>query len=345
MPTSLQVSPSEAKVSEVNIPFGRSVARSGVLPELVDDLLLVAGQAGREQAGDITPGEMQAVLPIFPRKANNDAALEAGLEIDAHLSFGCRAPGNCQGFSQIALLVGHPSLLHVRSSQGMVELLPLGIAGDRRAKAAVSEQKFTKQQRKLIAGGLMTGYIARCPHLLEGDILSAEKLAALATTINQAHEACQKAEAAGLQHAKEAGDALLEAKKLMEHGGWLTWVKENCKFSMPLVDDYMRVAEHWEECKDAPSFGAAIAKLTKSITPSPRAEVPALAPARRLPLTERKARSGCRTTTSAARSRMLLPSLRALASGCLEIHNGHYEFESGRGDLPLFLSLSIEKGA
>lgn len=57
-------------------------------------------------------------------------------------------------------------------------------------------------------------------------------------------------------------------------GVGLPGVKENCKFSMPLVDDYMRVAEHWEECKDAPSFGAAIAKLTKKHHPKPKSGSP-----------------------------------------------------------------------
>src|SRR5690349_2314819 len=74
-------------------------------------------------------------------------------------------------------------------------------------------------------------------------IKPADALAELAGRINAEHQQAETALRAGLEHAKNAGGLLLEAKKQCGHGRWLPWLKANVRFSERAAQAYMRVAK------------------------------------------------------------------------------------------------------
>ena len=63
----------------------------------------------------------------------------------------------------------------------------------------------------------------------------------LAKRINQEHQSCEESLKKGLNHALNCGKLLLEAKKLVQHGEWLPWIRDNCQFSERTAQVYMRV--------------------------------------------------------------------------------------------------------
>jgi hypothetical protein len=72
-------------------------------------------------------------------------------------------------------------------------------------------------------------------------------LAQLAEQINAEHQQVETALRAGLEHAKRAGELLLEAKQQCHHGEWLPWLGANVEFSERTAQAYMRVASRWDE--------------------------------------------------------------------------------------------------
>jgi hypothetical protein len=80
-----------------------------------------------------------------------------------------------------------------------------------------------------------------------GIVRSIDALAELAGRINAEHQAAETALRAGLQHAKTAGDLLIEAKKHCRHGEWLPWLKANVRFSERTARRYVTIASQWEE--------------------------------------------------------------------------------------------------
>ncbi len=67
----------------------------------------------------------------------------------------------------------------------------------------------------------------------------------LAAAINSEHAFAFGAAHAALEHARRAGELLLQAKAEIEHGAWLPWIEQNCKFSARQAQRYMTVAENW----------------------------------------------------------------------------------------------------
>lgn len=75
-----------------------------------------------------------------------------------------------------------------------------------------------------------------------------ENLGQLAAAINAEHAAAGMAVRSGLEHARKAGELLRRAKKLCEHGSWLTWLETNCpNIGARQCQRYMRLAEKWPE--------------------------------------------------------------------------------------------------
>lgn len=72
-------------------------------------------------------------------------------------------------------------------------------------------------------------------------------LPVLAQMANDAHEAAAIALRSAAKSAKDAGSALLEAKALVPHGEWETWLKANFKGGSRTAQRYMRVAKRWPE--------------------------------------------------------------------------------------------------
>src|SRR5262249_24117701 len=77
--------------------------------------------------------------------------------------------------------------------------------------------------------------------------LQKTSLSKLARQINAAHEKAEGSLRSCLQHAKEAGDLLLEAKQQVEHGHWLPWLRDNCTMPARTAQAYMRVSKLWPE--------------------------------------------------------------------------------------------------
>lgn len=83
----------------------------------------------------------------------------------------------------------------------------------------------------------------------------------LAIQINAEHEACIGAASTAVEHAIEAGRLLIEAKSQVPHGGWMAWVKENCRFSQDRANCYMRVSANSSHAMNFSSIRQALAML------------------------------------------------------------------------------------
>jgi Protein of unknown function (DUF3102) len=69
----------------------------------------------------------------------------------------------------------------------------------------------------------------------------------LATRIKAAHAAVGSA----MRHAIEAGQLLIEAKKQVPHGAWLSWLEQKCEMRERTAQAYMRIARQLEQLDDA----------------------------------------------------------------------------------------------
>ena len=78
----------------------------------------------------------------------------------------------------------------------------------------------------------------------------ADTLPALAQQINGEHRQCEEAIGAAVQHAIRAGELLVEAKALCQHGEWLSWLGANFEGSERTAQAYMRVAREWPKLAD-----------------------------------------------------------------------------------------------
>ncbi len=73
-------------------------------------------------------------------------------------------------------------------------------------------------------------------------------LVSIAQEINEEHEAASRAVRSALEHARRAGELLLEAKAQRAHGEWLPWLAEHCPAVSPRVAQmYTRIASSWPE--------------------------------------------------------------------------------------------------
>lgn len=64
----------------------------------------------------------------------------------------------------------------------------------------------------------------------------------LAASIRREHEAAQECASKAVEHAKRAGELLIEAKAAVGHGEWLSWLAANVQLSGRTCQAYMRVA-------------------------------------------------------------------------------------------------------
>lgn len=68
------------------------------------------------------------------------------------------------------------------------------------------------------------------------------ELAALAADIRLAHEAARRSALETAEHVMQAGHKLIEAKAMLPHGSWSTWLREHCDLSERTARRYMQVA-------------------------------------------------------------------------------------------------------
>jgi hypothetical protein len=71
-------------------------------------------------------------------------------------------------------------------------------------------------------------------------------LVRLADDINRDHAAAMTAAQSAIEHARRAGDLLLQAKSTVGHGEWLPWLVAHCPaISERTAQRYMRLADSW----------------------------------------------------------------------------------------------------
>ncbi len=64
----------------------------------------------------------------------------------------------------------------------------------------------------------------------------------LAVLINLEHETATKFIEVGHTHFLQVGRFLLQARDLIPHGRWIAWVKENCRFTPRMAQNYLKLA-------------------------------------------------------------------------------------------------------
>jgi hypothetical protein len=79
----------------------------------------------------------------------------------------------------------------------------------------------------------------------------------IATEVRLAEEAWRGA----VGHAIAAGEKLIEAKRLVPHGGWLSWLEANCPLGEREAQNYMRLARNPQRVADLSSVRQAVALL------------------------------------------------------------------------------------
>ena len=81
---------------------------------------------------------------------------------------------------------------------------------------------------------------------LFGEPIPVASLGELAAAINAEHQAAERTARTALDHARAAGDKLLQAKAQFDHGQWLPWLSANCPdIAVRTAQAYMRLAGNW----------------------------------------------------------------------------------------------------
>lgn len=68
----------------------------------------------------------------------------------------------------------------------------------------------------------------------------------LALRINETQASIEQAWGITLDRAREAGELLIQAKKLAGHGNWLPWLETNCHVSASMAEKYVKIAKGWD---------------------------------------------------------------------------------------------------
>ena len=82
------------------------------------------------------------------------------------------------------------------------------------------------------------------PPLDRRPLQGANRLPILAVGINDHLAAAEAETKRGLEHAIAAGELLIEAKGLVDHGGWLPWLEANCRVGARQAQTFMRLARN-----------------------------------------------------------------------------------------------------
>ncbi len=74
-----------------------------------------------------------------------------------------------------------------------------------------------------------------------------DDLPTLADQIKHEHAAVRLSIQSGLEHARRAGELLVQAKALIAHGGWIEWLAANTGISTRTAQAYMQVTRRYAE--------------------------------------------------------------------------------------------------
>jgi hypothetical protein len=99
---------------------------------------------------------------------------------------------------------------------------------------------------------------------------TATALVARAAEIQQAHAGVVDAARTAVERAISAGNALLEAKRLVGHGGWLPWLGANARLSARQAQRYMQVAKMVADGKYVPRDAFDLKKVLAAPAPERR---------------------------------------------------------------------------
>ena len=81
---------------------------------------------------------------------------------------------------------------------------------------------------------------------LFGEPIPVASLGELAAAINAEHAAAERTARKAIDHARAAGDKLLQAKVQVEHGQWLPWLSANCPdVAVRTAQAYMQLSRNW----------------------------------------------------------------------------------------------------
>lgn len=101
----------------------------------------------------------------------------------------------------------------------------------------------------------------------------------LAQQINHHHKLANAMAVEALDHARQAGLLLIEAKAACRHGDWLPWLSVNCTVGIRQAQKYIRLAERWPELANANqgthlTLSAALAALAEPKEAEPNEWLP-----------------------------------------------------------------------
>jgi hypothetical protein len=72
----------------------------------------------------------------------------------------------------------------------------------------------------------------------------------LAAEIMAAHTAALTASRSAVEHARRAGELLLQKKAQLAHGQWLPWLAANCDLKVRTAQEYMQIARGWPQLEE-----------------------------------------------------------------------------------------------
>jgi hypothetical protein len=78
------------------------------------------------------------------------------------------------------------------------------------------------------------------------NIIKTTDTAEIAAEIRAEHERAYGKAREALEHARRAGELLIEAKRKLAHGAWAGWLRDNVPFSERTAQGYMRLARQWD---------------------------------------------------------------------------------------------------
>ena len=70
-------------------------------------------------------------------------------------------------------------------------------------------------------------------------------LATLANEINDLHDRATEAARTAVEHDRECGELLIQAKDQIGHGGFLPWLEADCRVKPRQAQKYMKLAREW----------------------------------------------------------------------------------------------------
>jgi hypothetical protein len=82
-------------------------------------------------------------------------------------------------------------------------------------------------------------------------------LTELRAAINAEHEKASQTARQALEHARRAGELLIQAKALVAHGQWLPWLQTNCECAERTATAYMKIAREWSTLESKSATGVA----------------------------------------------------------------------------------------